>query len=323
MTIPKSIRTPFLTILFFFTCFVFSFLFSLFGLDNSAIAAQNRIVIDANTQFEYAELNYQNRDYTQTIVELNRFIHFFPDDPRVEKAKFTIGMSYFQLNRFQKAATAFQDFINIYEDTPIAVDAYFQLYNSYLKLQDPGQALLTLRNLITVSTDEQIIDKAHYLMGWTYVELTQWEKARLSFNQIHPQNQKRYHLKKISDELDKEKLLLRKNPSLAGVLAVFPGAGYIYSRRYKDATIAFVLNTAMAVAAYKSFDNENYALGGLLSILGIGFYGGSILGSVSSIHKYNQSQTRRFIENMKRKLKVDLVGSFENNGLALSFSYLF
>jgi tetratricopeptide (TPR) repeat protein len=203
------------------------------------------------------------------------------------------------------------------------VDAYFQMYNSYLKLQNSGQALLTLRNLITVSTDQQIIDEAYYQMGWTYVDLANWEKARLSFNKIHPQNQKRYHLKKIGTELDKEKLLLRKNPNLAGVLSVFPGAGYIYSHRYKDAFIAFLLNSALALAAYKSFDDENYALGGLLSMVGFGFYGGSIFGSVASAHKYNQGQTRQFIENMKRNLKIGLVGSSQNKGLALSVRYLF
>jgi hypothetical protein len=174
-----------------------------------------------------------------------------------------------------------------------------------------------------VSTDQQIIDEAYYQMGWTYVDLANWEKARLSFNKIHPQNQKRYHLKKIGTELDKEKLLLRKNPNLAGVLSVFPGAGYIYSHRYKDAFIAFLLNSALALAAYKSFDDENYALGGLLSMVGFGFYGGSIFGSVASAHKYNQGQTRQFIENMKRNLKIGLVGSSQNKGLALSVRYLF
>ena len=320
--LPKSIQLP-LPIIFFFTCFIFSFLLSLSMLDNSALAVQRTIVIDANKQFEYAEHNYQGKDYTQAIVEFNRFIHFFPDDLRVEKAQYTIGMSYFKLNRFRKAATTFQNLINVYEDTPIAVDAYFQMYNSYLKLQKSGQALLTLRNLITMSTDQQIIDEAYYQMGWTYLDLANWEKARLSFNQIHPQNQKQYHLKKIETELDKEKLLLRKNPNLAGALSVFPGAGYFYCHRYKDAFIAFLLNSAVALAAYESFDNENYALGGLLSMVGLGFYGGSIFGSVASAHKYNQSQTRQFIENMKRNLRIGFVGSSQNKGLALSVRYLF
>lgn len=43
----------------------------------------------------------------------------------------------------------------------------------------------------------------------------------------------------ISEELEKEKQIARKNPRLAGFLSILPGAGQFYCERYQDALVAF------------------------------------------------------------------------------------
>ena len=42
----------------------------------------------------------------------------------------------------------------------------------------------------------------------------------------------------------------------AGILSIIPGTGHLYCGRYKDATLAFILNTAMIYAACEAFDNH-------------------------------------------------------------------
>lgn len=320
---PNHCRATWPAALFSIVCFLFSLLPGPVTRGSLAAASEKTISIDADQQFAYAEQSYQDKAYEQAIYEYNRFIYFFHDDPRVENARFGIGMCYFHLNRFQKAATAFQDLINIYEDTQIAVDAYFQMSRSYLKLRIPGQALLSLRNLITVSKKQRVRDEAYYKMGWTYIDMADWRKARWSFDQIHPQNHEHYQLETIRVELDKQELRPKKNPDLAGVFSVFPGAGYLYTRRYQDALVAFLLNGVIAVAAYESFENDNEALGGLLCMVGIGFYGGSIFGSIASAHKYNHGQTRQFVKKLKQKFKIGVIGSPRGRRIALSIRYSF
>ena len=131
-------------------------------------------------------------------------------------------------------------------------------------------------------------------------------------------SRKRYGIKEIGLELDNAGGRPRKSPDLAGVLAVFPGAGYLYTHRHQDALIALLINGALALAAYESFEDDNEALGGLLSLVGIGFYGGSIFGSIASAHKYNRDHTRRFIDKLKQKFRIGLAGSTRNRRIALS-----
>lgn len=320
---PESTRTSIPIILLAIVCFTLPLPLLSQVWAEAELVTKRTISIDADHQFAYAEQRYQSNAYEQAIYEYNRFIYLFHDDTRIEKARYAIGMCYFKLARYQKAVDAFQGLVNVYEDTPIAMDAYFQLVRSYLAVRDPGQALLTLRNLITVSDDQETIDKAFYQMGWIYIDMANWSRSLRAFDQIHPQNRKKYDLRKIKIELGNADLRPQKSPDLAGLLSIFPGAGYLYTHRYQDALIAFLLNGALSFAAYESFDDGNEALGGLLSLVGIGFYGGSIFGSIASTHKYNHSHTRRFIENLKKKFRVRLAGSIRNKRIALTLRYSF
>ena len=91
-----------------------------------------------------------------------------------------------------------------------------------------------------------------------------------------------------------------KSPALSGTLSIIPGGGQLYCNRYEDALIAFALNAGFIWAAADAFDNEQYGLGGLLSFVGLGFYLGNIYGAVNDAHKYNQAQTGRFIDQLRR-----------------------
>jgi len=115
----------------------------------------------------------------------------------------------------------------------------------------------------------------------------------------------------------------RKSPGVAGALAVLPGGGYLYCNRPRDALISFLLNGGLIYAAYEAFDNDMPALGGVISFVEIGFYSGNIYGSISSAHKYNHDQERRFVDRLKENLKVGLSSRPENKGLELSLRYRF
>ena len=110
---------------------------------------------------------------------------------------------------------------------------------------------------------------------------------------------------------------------MAGALAILPGTGYLYCNRPRDALISFLINGGLIFAAYEAFDNDMVALGGVISFVEIGFYSGNIYGSISSAHKYNQDQDRRFVDRLKENLRVNLSSRPENKGLELSFQYRF
>ena len=94
--------------------------------------------------------------------------------------------------------------------------------------------------------------------------------------------------------------IARKRPVLAGTLSIIPGAGQLYCNRYEDALIAFLLNVGLFWAASDAFHQDQPALGGLLSFVGLGFYFGNIYGAVGDAHKYNQNRQSEYVDQLKQ-----------------------
>jgi tetratricopeptide (TPR) repeat protein len=284
---------------------------------------QSSIIISPDKQFDLAESYFSNKDYLMAVGEYKRFIYFFPGDERVETAMYRIGMSYYLDGHFNKAVDSFKAVIHRYVDTDLSIKSYFMISQAHVKLNTLGLAIINLNNLITLTGDEDVRDEAYYRLGWIYIEMASWEKARLYFSRISAKNKTKYRLERLTDELNKEKLIPKKDPGLAGFLSIMPGAGYLYCERYQDALIAFLLNGGLICAAYESFDDNNNALGGVIAFVEFGFYAGNIYGAATSAHKYNRKQTVNFIEKLKNNTKINLSTNVKNKGVCLAFEFIF
>lgn len=292
--------------------------------DSCAESAQKpALKIEPDTQYNFAEHYYSNEEYFRAIGEYKRFIYFFPEDTRVPSAAYKIGESYFKARRFREAINSFKTIIDQYDDIDLSIKSYFMISECLVLLGEYGPAISNLHNLIVITDDVQAKDEAYYRIGWIYLEMEAWEKASLYFAKISRQNTHKYNLKKLSDELNREVTIPRKNPKLAGVLSIIPGAGFLYCERYQDALIAFLLNGAMICAAYEAFDNGNEALGGIIAFVETGFYAGNIYGSVSSAHKYNRNKSKQFLEKLKENTKISFSAGYNDIGILISFNHFF
>lgn len=296
------------------------FLLALMLADSCAGAV---IELDADRQFEYAQHCFSKGDYLQSAQEFERFVYFFPQDERVARARYQIGMSYFNGNRIKDAINAFDELIRAVDDIRRSYTSYLMLSRCYEALNDSGRAVTVLKNLLTVADDPSIRDEANYRIGWLYIQSGFWQTARQYFDRISPGAADTYRLKRLSSELEKSAQIKHKNPKLAGMLSVIPGAGFAYCERYYDAITAFLLNGGLIFAAYEAFDDGNYALGGVISFVELGFYGGNIYGAVSSAHKYNLERQRQFIETLKQTSGLAFGFSPEHGGICLSFQCRF
>lgn len=278
--------------------------------------AGNRVILDADQQFQYAETCFSSRDYETATSEFKRFVHFFPEDVRVEKAMFAIAMSDYHRERFQPAIAGFTEAQDRFPDTPLSIRAAFMISECYLRLKDTGNAIVALHNLLARTDDADVRDEAQNAMAWIYIERGEFERARSLFQKISLKNQTRYVVDVLSKELEKDVLIPRKNPHTAGFLSLLPGGGYFYCERYQDALVAFLLNGALILASWEAFDQGNPALGGVIAAVEFGFYAGNIYGGIASAHKFNDQKTRGFIESMKEKAKFGVSGA--NSGIQLS-----
>jgi tetratricopeptide (TPR) repeat protein len=280
--------------------------------------------MDAQAQWAFAEHAFNSADYRLAINEYQRFLYFFKEDPRNAQAKSRIGFSYYHLEEYLKAISIFNELIESQQDPVLTHQAYLMISECQLKLHAPGQAVTTLHNLIAVSDDPAIRDQAYYRLGWIAIESADWQTARREFGHLSPDFQKRHHLDQLSAQLDAaDQAIAPKNPTLAGFLSIVPGLGQLYCARYQDALIAFLLNTGLILAAYESFNQELYALGGVITFVEFGFYAGNIYGAISDAHKFNQVRTQRFIERLKENSSIGLAPVGQNDGMMLCFRYVF
>lgn len=298
---------------------------------SSDVHAGKEILVNPDEQFSYAEDCFVKEDYIHAASEFKRFIFFFPKDERREPATYKTGLSLYRSGKYQEAIQFFHQFLEEYGDTAFTRNASFLIARSYLALDRKGDAIISLNNLTTLTKDIQTKDHANYELGWIWLEQPSY-RLSVEENEKHATG----YLKKISaegydelkiaeleNELQKYEALSQKNPVIAGSLSIVPGLGQLYCERYQDFVTAFLLNAAFGIAAFEAFDHENYALGGLISMVGFGFYAGNIYGAVSSAHKYNRDQRTNFIELLKQKTRIQIPFKYEDKRFGITVESAF
>jgi tetratricopeptide (TPR) repeat protein len=278
------------------------------------------VLLDPDRQFQFAEHYFQKGEYYRAIGEYERFIYFFPEAKQVEHARYKIGLAYLKGKRYQEAIQALKCLIDEYQASAYAIKSYLRISEAYVKLKHYDDALINLENLEAIAPDQNVRDEACYQRGWIYLEKGLWKNARTCFDKISAQNREKYRLEQFLKELDKKKLFKRKHPSIAGLLAVVPGAGHLYCKRYRDALMSFFVNGALIFAAYEAFDHDQNALGGIITFVELGFYSGNIYSAVSSAHKYNLEKKNSFLRYLKEhaKINISLGGPEGDKALMLS-----
>ncbi|MFO7965290.1 MAG: tetratricopeptide repeat protein [Desulfobacterales bacterium] len=279
--------------------------------------------ISADEQFDFAQTYFDRGEFDRAAAEYERFVHFFPDDPRVGAARFHIGRSYYELGEYAKAEERFEYLIQEYEGSDFALDAHFELSNVYLKRNDPRSAVQILERVTKTAEKSAIRDRAWHGMAWIFIEYAEWEPALAALHRISPANQPVFGVPTLVERLERADHIPRKNPKLAAAVSIIPGGGYVYCNRYRDALTAFLLNGGMIWAAVSAFENGNPALGGVIAFVEAGFYGGNIYGGINCANKFNRRQTLNFIEELKQghRIRISLDMTSEKYGMLFETAF--
>lgn len=289
----------------------------------SAGVGHAELTIDADSQYRYAQSRFDAGAYDEAIIEFNRFVFFFPEDPRIHRARFTAGLAHYRAGRYRAAAAIFDQLTGDYRGLPHQDDAFFMLSRCHARQGMIEQAMLDLHNLLAVAVDADVIDRAQYELGWLHVDGGRWNQAAAAFGRVSPANQDRLEVKRLSAMLALSDDIPTKNPTTAGILSIVPGGGQLYCGRYRDAFTAFAINAGLIWAAWESFDDEKYALGSVITFVGFGFYAGNIYGAVSSAHKYNRDRIDDFQDNLSRYRLMPLSLAPVPGGASITLSVAF
>lgn len=112
--------------------------------------------------------------YCQTILDSFPQIHF------ADRVLYTLGITYLQGNRTQKAQETFSRLVHKFEHSALAMEAQFRIGEYYFNNRNFKQAIIHYRNLLQ-HWDNPYFDMALYKLGWAYYNLEQYSDAISSF----------------------------------------------------------------------------------------------------------------------------------------------
>lgn len=277
---------------------------------------------DSEKQFDFAESLFQEGDFFRAITEYKRFIFYYPEDELVEDAYFKIGESYFSAGRWEETISSMEEFLEEFPESELADAALFIKATAQKNLKRFDEALTSFSQIIKRGT-EPYKEQAIYQSAMVFVARSDWEKARSTLSMM-PESSPLYPAAKtFSTGLEKIDDIPSKSPTVAGALAaVLPGAGHVYTERYRDATIAFLLNGAFIWSAVELFRKEEYVTGGIVTFFELGLYSGNIYSAVSSAYKYNERSKGDYLKELQERSALSISVS-PDYGRFLKYSFSF
>ncbi|MGD8371336.1 MAG: tetratricopeptide repeat protein [Syntrophobacterales bacterium] len=276
----------------------------------------------AEQVLEFADHLFSQREYFRAIGEYQRFLFLYPDNSEAPTAAFRISQSYFRGKSWQQALEAADAFLDDYSQSPLKWQARLLKARALTELGRSEEARGEFMAIIEAEPDRPFVAGAWYFIGLSYAREGRWLEADEALAQITSENLlygKAGEVKKIVAEASERKL---KNPAVAGLLAIIPGAGHLYCGRPGDAALAFVFTGAFAWATVEAFNNDNDGLGIGLGVITLALYGGNIFSAVNVAHKYNDREERRLQE---RLAPYEQIGSNRNKPpvASLALKYFF
>jgi tol-pal system protein YbgF len=277
-----------------------------------------QILIDSEKQFQYALETMRQGDYIRAVTEFERFIHFFPKDQRVPRARYLIGLCYLKAKSYEASRATFEAVYKRHRAEALGGNALLMIGETYYQQGLSGEAERYFKKVIEAYPQASLINAARYRLGWTHLQADRWREASNVFKGVEQSSPLYSSARELTLNSLKGEELSFKDPAAAGALAIIPGLGHVYTNRYKDALISFLVNGLLIWATVEAFNEGHEVLGGILGFVGLGFYSGNIYSAISSAHKYNVKAKDDFRRSLPDRFNLNLLMSREGHlGLAL------
>jgi hypothetical protein len=250
----------------------------------------------------------KDRKYDLAVIELERFMHFFPQDQRIREARYLIALSYVEARRYEAAREVLLPLMESPMKDGIAEKSIFIMGESYYRQGFYAEAGRYFERVLNEHPHLEVKAFSTYRLGWMKMHMDKWEEASRYFSVIEESSLLYRRAQILASESLSGKDLPYKDPSAAGVLgAIVPGLGHAYVGRYRDGGVALLLNALFIWASVEAFRSDQNILGGVLSFLELGWYSGSVYSAVNATHKYNRRLREDFLGRLPEEVDLDRI----------------
>jgi tetratricopeptide (TPR) repeat protein len=289
----------------------------------SATPAEGQITISAPEQYHYAVHLMDTEKYAQAAIELERLLHFFPGHTLSDRARLLLGICLTEQNHMEEARAIFAEAAVETHENASAVLAALLTGETYFRQGLLADAMHWFNYARETAESTDLQDAADYRLGWAMLREGRWSEASRAFGSITPGSPLYTDAPVLSKRSVEGLDLPSKNPLTAGILAALvPGLGHAYVTRYRDATVAFLLNALFIWATVECFSEGHDALGAIVGFLELGWYTGNIYSAANVAVKYNTRMQNEFRSSFNDSFDPLKLPPFKR-GIGFSVSFRF
>lgn len=246
------------------------------------------VAAPADDTLRFAAYMYAQGDYYRAAGEYHRWLFDHPTATDPSQALYGLGLSYLRGHRFDQAATFLA---RATEKSPAPPRAYYALALAQLGLGDRQAARQTLLPLVPA-----MATPARLQLGRLAAEDGDWTGARVLLRDAGAAE--------LVEEVDRALAFRPYSPTLAGALAIVPGAGRVYLGRPGDVVGDLMMPLVLGGASWYYVQRQNQVMGLVLGLGAVSFWGGGILGTVRDAQRLNERAPQAAIEAITRAADV-------------------
>jgi len=241
-----------------------------------------------------------NGFYREALLEINR-INFFK--PSLNTAELFINkiICYKALNEFEKAIFEYETNKNLKFKNNL--DLVLNISKIYVELDNLPKSLEMIDNSLESKVPVENLNDLLELKGYILAKKGDLAKSLRTFESMKELDVYPIKAESHISIINKTISMKQKNPTLAGILSVIPGAGYYYTGNKQTALSSLIINSLLFYATYNNVSKENYGMAALTGIFNLAFYIGNIQGSVLRAKKVNEINKNSNLNNIKRKIR--------------------
>ena len=233
-------------------------------------------------------------EYQSAMIEIERKLFF---DKQCLNPTFYVNklVCYRGLGDYEKGIFEYEVEFPKFTKNVDAVNMQVALL--YYLTSNNQNALSVLDRILTKGVTTESQKKAHILKAIIYLNERNIQEGESMFREVSSWGVNKELYESNLNILRNIKEQKKKSPSLARILSIIPGGGYLYTNHKGSALTAFVINSLLGYATYTSVKSKNYGVAGVCGFLGLSFYVGNINGAGRSAVRYNE---RRYNECIRK-----------------------
>lgn len=263
---------------------------------------------------DFADQLFDEGEYYRAITEYKRHMFNHPQNREdTSLCLYKIGESFSKGEKWFDAAASFKKLAADYPESSLTHKADYLAGVSYYRSGARSMAIPHFNKIADKAPTADYAAESRYFIALAFAEDMEWKKSEKEFAGIaaeYSDNPLAVKSAKLSVMASGAENLPFKSPALSGVFsALLPGAGQLYSERYRDALSSFLYNGILGYLFYdanKDGRNSAYVFGTLTGV----FYLSNIYGAVNSAQNANLLMRVNSLDGLRKEAQIEMLFKF-------------